>query len=272
MVKANPLFRNLMCTNYLYSLLILLFLQSPVSAQSVAKPAESAVISTIFNLTYHNQFKSADSLLTLHQKLLENNVSYQVAVVNYYWWRLISGGQTKLYSSLFDKNIKKAIALVENNKTALTREQFFGLVSMYAFSARAKLLNYAYFSAQGDLSDYYATIKKTFDFEKTYSPFYLTSGLYYFFMGYARIKQPLLTPILLLYREGDVEKGIKYLVTASQSAYPTISTEGNYFLMKIYHDLLHRQDEAAKYCHALLLRFPDNLLFNYYHFTITLQQ
>ncbi len=239
-------------------------------ACKVVPPLSNPVVNEIYKATYHFHFHEVDSLIRANDTYYTNDLRFNLAVVNYYWWRLISGEKNDRFSSLVSKRIEKIKTIYSKDKADWNDEQLFLLISVYAYSARVSLLDYSYYSALTDLSRYYSLLKVSFGREEQYKPFYLTSGLYYFFAGYAKEKMPLLSPVLYYYTPGNMEKGLLYIKTAEQSADFEISQEAKYFLMKINFDVYQNYMEAAKYCNQLLAVYPENLLFQLYIFRISL--
>ncbi len=251
-----------------------LFLFGLIFKTGFSEPAasgdENKVVNEIYSETYHFHFQKVDSLILSYDKQNINNLEYNLAVVNYYWWRLISGEKNGRFSEMVSKRIETVRSGYPEVKTGRTDEQLFHLLSIYAYSARVSLIDYSYYSALTDLSRYYSLIKLSFGREELYNPFHLTSGLYYFFAGYAKEKMPLLSPVLYYYTPGNMEKGIQYLKIAEVSDDWKISQEAKYFLMKINFDVYKNYTEAAKYCNQLLAMYPENLLFQLYIFRISL--
>jgi len=241
-----------------------------VHSETTALTDDNRLVDEIYKGTYHFHFQKVDSLILLNDLNHAKNLRYNLAVVNYYWWRLISGEENGKFSSMVSKRIEQIKTNFPAGKSGRNDEQLFMLISIYAYSARISLLDYSYYSALNDLSHYYSLLKLSFGKEEVYTSFYLTSGLYYFFAGYAKEKMPLLTPLLYLYTPGNMEKGIRYIKKAELSGDKEISQEAKYFLMKINFDVYQNFTESAKYCHQLMAMYPENLLFQLYMFRISL--
>jgi len=238
---------------------------NPFLAEKVSKPADE-----IYKNTYQFHFRKVDSLIHTNNNLYRDNLEFNLAVINYYWWRLISDEQNTTFSELLSQRIKKLKTQYPADQPIPDNEQLFLLISIYTYSARVSLLNYSYYAALNDLSEYYSLIKRSFGRETRYCPFYLTSGLYYYFTGYARLKMPLLAPFLHFYTPGDIEKGLLFIRKAEACSDPKITQESWYFLMKINFDINRNYKEAGKYCNQLLALYPDNLLFQLYMLRISL--
>jgi hypothetical protein len=229
-----------------------------------------SIADQVYSATYHFQFLKADSLIRKNDAFLKSDPEYNLAVVNYYWYRLISGEENKKYSTLISARIRNMEPLLKNAGAQVKDQLLFLMISISAYKARVSLLDYSYFSAMSDLSNYYALLKKSFGLEESYHPFFLTTGLYLFFTGYAKEKVPVLTPLLNHYNAGNKDVGIQYLKIASNSEDWKVRQEARYFLMKVYFDVYHNYRESAKYCNMLLAEYPENLLFQYYILKISL--
>ncbi len=263
--------KNSMHTVARYFLLFVFsFLFKAVYSATPVNSSESKVVDEIYKATYHFEFKRVDSLIHANDPYFTDDLEYNLAVVNYYWWRLVSGSQNGRFSGLVSTRIEKIRDLNSLTESKLQNEKLFLLISIYAYNARVSLLDYSYYSALSDLSHYYSVLKISFDKEEKYKPFYLTSGLYYFFVGYAKEKMPFLSPLLFFYTPGNTALGLQYIQTAETSEDLKISQEAKYFLMKINFDVYRNYVEAAKYCSQLMAIYPENLLFQLYRFRISL--
>jgi hypothetical protein len=254
----------------LFIVLVFFMLMANIQAGKDKPSEENSLVDKIYSQTYHFQFREVDSIIRANDSFYKNDLKYNLAVVNYYWWRLISGEENDNFSDLVLKRIDQIKATYSTKKLGLDDEKLFLLISIYAYSARVNLLDYSYFAAATDLSRYYSQLKMSFGREKGYTSLYLTSGLYYFFAGYARDKMPLLAPVLYYYTPGNMVKGLQYIKTAEVLGDWKISQEAKYFLMKINFDVYSNYSEAAKYCNQLISIYPENLLFQMYMFRINL--
>ena len=75
---------------------------------------------------------------------------------------------------------------------------------------------------------------------------------------------------LYLYPKGDKSKGIEYLQIAAKNSNKYLSTEGHYFLMKLYLEEM-KYGAALTNVNELLQRYPQNAIFMYYKFKIHLK-
>jgi hypothetical protein len=253
-----------------FFLLILCLQQELAFASNNSLNKISYLTDEIYKKTYQFQFRKVDSIIAANDHVYSKDLAYNLAIVNFYWWKLISGTQNGRYSDLVSKRIETIEKTYSQRKTKLPDEDLFYLISIFAYNARVSLIDNSYFAAISHLSEYYSFLKLSFGIEPRYNSFYLTSGLYYFFVGYGREKMPILRPLLYYYMPGNMKKGISYLKIAENSTDWKINQESKYFLMKINFDIFKDYSQAAKYCNQLLALYPENLLFQLYMFRISM--
>lgn len=229
-----------------------------------------SIADQIYRETCSFNFRTVDSLISSNQKVHSLDLSYNLALVNYYWWKLISAESNKSYANLISGKIKNIELKYPVATIKIADPELFNLISIYAFKARVELKDYAYLAAINSLSRYYSFLKGSFGHENQFEPFLLTSGLYYFFAGLARDRYPIFAPILSHYQRGDILLGLYYLRKVSTSGDWKTRQEAEYFLMKIYFDIYKNYSESEKYCILLLNKYPNNLLYHQYLLTIRL--
>lgn len=247
-------------------MLIPLLKAKPVKSQPLAN--NIPVIGDIYRQTLNYQFRSAENLIAINEVKLKNEPSFHLAVINYYWWRLVSSEYNPLYSDMIEYRLKLLEKLTEDNNKSRDPEFLFSLISAYAFSARVDLHRNAWFSAMNKLSRYHSTIRQSFGMEATYQPFQLTSGLYHYFMAHARDNMPVIRLLSSRMVERDKSTGKQYLKEAARSADQKIRNEAIYFLMKIAFEIENQPSEALANGIKLINESPDNLLFHHYLISI----
>lgn len=233
-------------------------------------PIQPDPVEAIYLYTQHFKFHAADSLIRQHESRLKHEPEFELAVINYYWTRMIAGNTSMNCIEKINSGIDSFKERNPVNRNTDSDEQLFLMTAVLAFGARVHLHNNAYFAALNDLKKYNTVLKKTFGREKIHPPFYLTSGLYYYFSAYATEKLPFVTVFSGGRTQEDMKKGIAFLKIAAGSDNRMVCTEARYFLMKIYFDLQNNPQEAARYCQLLIDDFPENLLYRYYMVCINL--
>jgi len=251
-------------------LLILLFLLLNSVRASSCSSNDQKVIDKVYSETYCFHFQQVDSIISANGVIYKDNLQFNLAVINYYWWRYISGKQNGKFAEMVSIRIKTIEEMYSTRNAKIGNGELFFLISIFSYNARIDLMGNSYFAAISNLSKYYSFLKLSIGSEPKYNPFYLTSGLFFYFSGLTKERVPFLSPILNQYSAGDMATGLIYLKKAASSEDSKISQEAKYFLMKINFDIQRNYVEAAKYCNQLLALYPDNLLFQLYMFRISL--
>ncbi len=241
---------------------------APAQAQDQVSISGNANL--LYNLGSNYQFKTADSLITANLTSAKNDPGFQLAAMNFYWWKLISGNENERYAQKIDSLLEQMTLNIKPLENKLENSQRFLLICAYAYSARIDLMHNSYGEAITKLGRYHALIKPSFGQEEKYQAYYLTSGLYHFFTAYAKNSIPLIGSLIGRYAEKDKKTGLQYLKNAASSTDAIIRNEACYFLMRIAFDLHHNYPEAARYCDKLLAESPNNLRFHYYRVQINL--
>jgi hypothetical protein len=250
------------------TVLLLFFLYSSycIKSQSIAIPSDVAkIIETI----YAYKFKSADSLLKNREAKLPNDNWTILSQINFHWWQVLSGIETKATYDLINDNITLLIA--KNNKGGkLSDEALYFLTNAYAFKARVSLLKGNKIEALGQLMTLMKSLKKTLGMEKISDYYTITSGLYYYFIDYCNVNYPISRPYLNSLPPGSMSKGISTLKIGAESQIEIISNECIYFLSKIYQETEKNFKAGTMYANKLTLKHPHNLLYLYNLFEMQL--
>lgn len=222
-----------------------------------------------FQYIYNFEFKKADSVRTIVNKSFPGAPYTHLLNANYYWWRIISGEDAPENITNYNNVVSSAVAAVKGNKKAsFSNEEIFVFINLYAFRVRLDLLHYKIISAITKLDECIKYFKLSFGNETKYAPFSLTSGLYNYFVAYATDTYPITVPYFMFYPKGDIVKGLAQLSSASVSPDIILNAEGNYFLMKIYFEQRKNFVIAKAYSKNLVAKYPKNLLYQYFYFSI----
>lgn len=252
------------------AVLLFIFLQAAfVSAQN--QHHIQANVAEVYELTQSYKFMSADSLLKQISSNQSNPFS-DLARANYLWWMIISGEDNKTNRQQYVLSSDAAIRNLNDKPVeSLSDEQLYTVITGYGNKARIEGLNKSYVKGFMHINTCLKYIKRSFGREQRFSYFTLTTGLYNYYMSTANRNFPVLLPYLSLFPSGDLKKGIQMLEAAANNSNKLLSTEGHYFLMKLF---MEEKDlrKAELHCNWLLKQYPDNLLYNYYIFRILLDQ
>ena len=218
-------------------------------------------VGIVFKQIYDYRLLSADSSISVFETERPNHPVWSLLRANLVWWQILSGGIED------DKLKKKFIYHLNESKDRAKNflededEAAFSLIIVNAFRTRFDLLDNNYLTAASYLNTCIDDISDSFGREEEYEPFYLTSGLYYYFMQKAHEEYPIMRPYLFFFPDGDKQKGIDFLLKCSSSDDIFLREESTYFLMRIAFDLDKDPKQALGYVGSLLTRYPDNIIF-----------
>jgi tetratricopeptide (TPR) repeat protein len=245
---------------YLSFILFVGAYNNKVSAQSHF----SKEITSSFEKIYNYQFQSVDSTINIELKKNVEFSEWSLLKVNVVWWQIISGYHTnKYWNKLFISQIENTLNSIGKSNLEIDKNRYYFII-LYAFRTRYDVFNDKYFSAITHLNSCINHIKKTFDKEDQYEPYYLTSGLYYYFMEKSWEDYPLLRPYLKIYPKGNKIKGLSFLFKIANSKDVFLKSEANYFLMRIFYDVEKQYDKAEFHAEYLLKLYPENIIYRYY--------
>jgi hypothetical protein len=247
-------------------LLFSFFVSCCLKSQSLAIPND---IAKIVESIYAYKFKSADSLLKIRTAKLPNDNWTILSQINFYWWQVLSGVETK---AMYDKVNMHINTLITKNNTGskLSEEALYFLTNAYAFKTRVSLLKGNKIEALGQLMTLMKSLKRTLGLEKTSDYYTITSGLYYYFIDFCNVNYPISRPYLNSLPSGSMVKGISTLKTGADSPIEIISNECIYFLSKIYQETEKNFKVGTLYASKLVLKHPHNLLYLYNLFEMQL--
>lgn len=253
-----------------FSFLFLLLLVVPV--YETCKADEMSIkAGKIFDLCYQFKFISADSLMNSYFITMKNGEELELNLLqaNVLWWKIISGLNDKITIQNYYKTLDKAEFYFQKEKET-SNAYLYKATTLYGYLARMDGMNKNYLKALFRLNSCIKYLEKSFGSETKYPFFYLTSGLYNYHIVAAQKQYPIITPYLWLYPKGNKAKGIEQLKMAASNQNKYLSTEAQYFLMKLYLEEKN-YNEAMNYANILHQKFPNNAIFMYYHFLLSLK-
>jgi hypothetical protein len=244
--------------------LLILFLLSawigiqPVDAQILRDTASIRQVNSIIDHIYNFQFRDAESeFATISRSYPGHPVIFLIKGMMIYWenYPLIT---TSGMRPDFEKNMRKCIQLCETRPDHDNEAELL----LANLCARGLLL---LFYADNDLSrevfplatSTYKYLRRSFDYEDTYSDFSYFTGLYnYYREAYPEV-HPIYKPLTALFPKGDKKKGIKELKTAASKSI-VLKAESTTFLSYIYLSYENNYPEAVSFNQALHNKYPNN--------------
>jgi tetratricopeptide (TPR) repeat protein len=239
---------------------ILIFIQILNSFQLFA---QDSVVENIYLNNYHYRFNKHQS------EIDENNIHHQMAILNSYWWKMVTGDDTDKLVSEYKKSIEKCFELMSKNPKEFEEDndKLFYTINSYAYLSRLELFKGKTLNSAMYLNKSIKYLKKSFGKEEENENFKLSSGLYHYFMAKAMISNKMLYKTYFsFYPKGDIKKGLNYLKELSQSENIILKTEALYFLMKIFFDSEEDYKKALFFANKLSNLYPDNILYIFYQF------
>ncbi len=238
----------------------LMLFSSSLSAQVTTDPE----VRKVFEYLYSYQLVKADSAVEEGLKRHPQLAEWSLLKATVVWWQIVSGNlDSEEWNDSFIDHLKRC----ERKVKAADKDDpqsTYNTILLHAMRTRFDLLKTNYLSAVNHLNASIDRISDSFEQEPEYPAFYLTSGLYYYFMEQAYAEYPLMRPYLFFYPDGDKEKGLEYLSRMTRSEDVFLRTEANYFLMRIYHDVDSNQVKAEEFVKRLLNEHPSNLMYRFY--------
>lgn len=232
------------------------------------KPLDIDSLQTdFFNHIYNFEFSDSEKTLNklMHSDIDQNTKHFYLS--NYYWWKIVSGDKTKNYTKLCESNLNSIIKNLENKKNK-SNTDLFNYVMAYAFITRLNLLEKKPLKSISYLNKTLESLSQCLKKQNEDERLLFLSGMYYYFVDYARKKYPVLYPYLLFFPKGKREKGLKILQKCTNTDNEIIKTESNYFLMKIYFHTEKNAQKAIKHCYKLIKKHPSNLVYLYEYYQI----
>jgi hypothetical protein len=221
---------------------------------------------------YRFKFKEAESCIRQFAKTVKDPVKEEFLKTNLYWWLIVSGEQSINNKELFHLHNSNLIAHFKDSVSMNNQENLAYAISAHAFKVRMELLEQNRVNALFDLNKCIKYLKPSFGRESENHAYFITSGLYNYYFDLCHSRFPLIRPYLKIYPKGNAEHGIKFLLNAFNSEDAILKTEAAYHLMKIQLEGEEKPHFAELFSNWLTERYPENLIFRYYHIVILLNQ
>lgn len=216
---------------------------------------------------YNFDFETAEKqFLWLKQKYPTHPLPYFLMGLSN-WWKIMPNDIVTSYDDVFYAYMDSSITFAEEmlDADANDPEASFFLAGAYGFKARLESDrdNYtaAAFTAKKSLNHLHENREKSSDLGPE---FVFGDALYNYYREWIPENMPKLKPILLFFKKGDKEKGLKQLKGVADNAFYT-RIEAGTFLMRIYNEYEKEYESAAKYSKYLQESYPQNPYFQRYY-------
>jgi len=190
-----------------------------------------------------------------------------VTLINYYWWMIISGEK----SSEFKKELLHKLEVTKQEITDANND--LALIYLMSFELRVHFYYNDFFSAFLNLSEINRRLN---DYEKSQGSlkneyFILVKNLVNYMNSFINDKYPFYYKLLIHQPCVDKKYSIEQLKRLTKSKNTIVSTESNYFLMKIFFENDHDFQSAEKHARILVDNYPGNFIFSYYYRNILIK-
>lgn len=250
-------------------LILLLFFSRPFSSFA-SDPFPETMAAEEMKLTmqalYAFDFLRADSLSTEMLRKFPGHYLSHFSRSQYLWWLIITQPENPELENQYYQTLAHSLSAIQKNMgPAITHEQTFFFINIYAMQARLFLKKKEYLRTIISLRNCISEIEASLGRESEYPPFYLSSGMYNYMSEYAKKKFPFLTLYTLLYPKGSMVLGLEQLKAASSSGHFVWKTEAVYLQMKIYLELEQKPELAIPLARQLAETYPENLIYQWHY-------
>ncbi len=156
------------------------------------------------------------------------------------------------------QTIEYADKMLDKDKNDLEATFFMMLGS--SFLALFHADNGDYFKAMSEAKTTYSYIKKGFKLKEKNADFYLSSGLYHYYVVQYPENKPIVKPLMWFFPNGDKVKGLSWVKLGAQKGFFT-KAEALMYLTHIELKYEESYSEAVKYGGQLSKLYPNNSFF-----------
>jgi hypothetical protein len=180
------------------------------------------------------------------------------------WWKIVPDTKDESHDDKFIANMDRAIDLADDmlDDDDTDKEAAFFQAAAYAFKGRLHSERGNWIKAAWDGKQAMKYLEKCRGFGDFNPELAIGDGLYNYYSKWIPENYPSLKPMLVFFRKGVKNEGIKQLEYVSSNAFYT-RMEAKYFLMQIYS--MENQHQKAYYMAAQMhIMYPDNSFFHRY--------
>ena len=232
-----------------------------VLAGNIKFHADDTLIHCFFRNLYNFSFHEADSLAGVINSSDIDNLTRNNIKSNLAWWKLLSGDEIESNERTCELSLNESIRSETKNRQ---KDLDLLLNLIFAYSLKARLENYTGNTLKSFISFY----KSITYIEECIEPPVkderqkLVLGLYFYLIDYLHHEYFMMSAMLFSVQKGDKVKGLGFLEECTKSGNEMISTEANYFLLKIYSYLEKDYSKAKLYGYVLTQQYPGNLVYS----------
>ncbi len=242
--------------------IFLFYFSQQLSAQLLYDNSTQKIIQQTIDKIYNYEFAEAETLSKqIPSRYANHPVLPLLKALRLQWEYLPVKDHKNIigpYFALLQECLKKAEILEKDPKTQA--EAAFFSMSGHGYIALVHNYNDEKMKAVLEAKKAYNYVMRGFELMDKNPEFYMSSGLYNYYVEEYPKEHPFVKPILLFFRDGNRDLGLKQMDVAIQRGIFT-RTEGAYYLARI--NLKHEKkfDVAASYLDNLVAEYPQNSIF-----------
>lgn len=236
---------------------LLLGITVPALPQPDIRPTILQGLNEYYNFSWT---KSENQFQKLIDKYPDDPRGYHYMSGIYFWYFFSNKDKADLEKFLeySDDAIDKAVAKLDTLENDTELLYILGANYSYramAFTQEGKFLDAVWATKRSE-----SFLKKVIEINPKYYDAYLGLGLYNFALG--QIPKAFQWALSIAGMKGDKDKGLAYIREAVEKGTFT-KVEAKFYYSQILSDFFADYRESSKYLNSLILKYPDNLLFNY---------
>lgn len=247
------------------SVLLLLFLPAPVSAQWISDPAIDRKIQRGIDYIYNIEFDKADSVFAeVVQWNPQHPIGYFFQAMTQ-WWRILTNFDDESRDQKFYDMLNHVITMCEDriDKDANDVTALFFKGGAVGFRGRLRANRGKWVGAANDGLVALPIVRKANALEPNNYDVLLGIGIYNYYADVVPDQYPIVKPFMVFFPSGDRKKGLEQLVEASQHA-KYARAEAGYFLLQNYFNYEKDFAKALALATELNKKYPRNPVFHRY--------
>jgi hypothetical protein len=220
-------------------------------------------LSNCLNSIYAMDFNKSKNLVDNYYKEYQNQTSKYIVKAYYLRWKYlpITKDLPVIYSQYLSV-LDSAISSAENilSKNADNLEESYFKMSALIMKAELHAHNNSIIKAAFEGKSALSIIKNGFEWCEQNPEFYISTGLYNYYIEFYRDKGFFYQSLLWPFSNGNKSLGLEYLKKGNAQA--TFSkVECRFYLAHLNFKLENNPELGLKYCKELIDQFPNNLKF-----------
>jgi hypothetical protein len=234
-----------------------------VSRAQLLRDADTqGVLRQTIDRIYNFQFAEADPLIaTIRGRYPQHPVSPMLVALKLYW----QGMPLRKEKPLYAEYLRQVHLTLQQANVLLDKDEHDPEGTFFALAAHSYLALQA--SEENQTMEALAEARKAYGYLRagmkltgTYPDFYLSTGLYNYYVVQYPQTHPAIRPLMLFFADGDKKMGLAQLETGAAKGIFT-RTEALYYLVHIYAKHEMQWPRALAFSSRLHTQFPANLLF-----------